>query len=305
MNSQYHCPTVFAIIVTYNPDLDVLDTLVRCLLPQVGGAIIVDNRSESDVLEWHRKLQHEHLQFAATGENLGIAAAQNIGLAEARRWGAEFVLLSDQDSQPAADMVLQLRNAALGLASQGAKVAAVGPNYLDVRQNNPPFVRVNGLRVQWLTCSSKDSVLEVDYVIASGCLIPMQSVDAVGEMREEMFIDYVDVEWALRARRRGYRSYGVCAATMTHKHGDSPIPFMGKRYPSHSPVRHYYHFRNAIWLYKQRYVPLHWKMADGIHLVRKYFFYCLFAKPRFSHCRMMTIGLLDGIRSRLGRLELS
>ena len=305
MNQKNHCPTVFAIIVTYNPDLKVLDSLVRSLLPQVGGAIIVDNRSESDVSDWHSQLRYEQLQFAVTGENLGIAAAQNIGLAEARRRGAEFVLLSDQDSQPAVDMVVQLTSAAQRLISLGVKVAAVGPNYVDVRQNNPPFVRVNGLRVQWLCRSSKDDVVEVDYVIASGSLIPLRSIDAIGDMREEMFIDYVDVEWALRARQHGYRSYGVWAATMMHRHGDSPIAFMGKRYPSHSPLRHYYHFRNAIWLYKQRYVPLHWKMADGFHLVRRYFFYCLFARPRRSHCRMMTIGLLDGVKSRLGRLELT
>jgi rhamnosyltransferase len=120
-----------------------------------------------------------------------------------------------------------------------------------------------------------------------------------------MFIDYVDIEWGLRARRCGYRSYGVCAAAMTHSIGDSPITLLGKRYLVHSPLRHYYHFRNAAWLYKQKYVPLQWKLADGLRLATRYLFYTFFARPRLSHCRMMTIGLFDGVRSRLGRCEVA
>lgn len=298
---------VFAVIVTFNPDLQKLEILVRGLLPQVDGAIIVDNGSSVGVSDWHARRPNSDLELHLIGENLGIAAAQNIGLAHARNKGARFALLFDQDSQPAQDMVSQLEKTARGLLVRGLKVAAVGPRYvLDIRRNNPPpFFRVKGLRVQRQWCISADSVVEVDYVIASGCLIPMEAVNAVGPMKEEMFIDYVDIEWGLRARQRGYQSYGVCAAVMTHSIGDAPIKLLGRQYLLHSPLRHYYHFRNAIWLYKQQYVPLHWKLADAIWLMRKYLFYSLFAKPQLNHCRMMTLGMVDGLRSRLGRAEFS
>jgi rhamnosyltransferase len=301
------CEDVFAVIVTFNPDLEVLDALVQRLLPQVGAAMIVDNGSAIDVSAWHARRDYAAVQLLLVGENLGIAAAQNIGMAEARRRGAKYVLLSDQDSQPAADMVFQLRRTLGQLQAKGTKVAAVGPRYLvDERRNEPPpFVRVEGLRVTRRVCRDSDSVVEVDYVIASGCLIPIEAVTAVGQMKEDMFIDYVDIEWGLRARQRGYHSYGVCAAAMTHSIGDAPITLMGRRYLVHSPLRHYYHFRNAVWLYKQKYVPLQWKVADGFRLATRYLFYTLFARPRLSHCRMMTIGLFDGVRSRLGRCEVS
>jgi rhamnosyltransferase len=54
----------------------------------------------------------------------------------------------------------------------------------------------------------------------------------------------------------------------------------------HTPLWHYYHFRNAVLLSKERWVPGNWKLANGWRMYLKYFFYSLFAKPRFLHWRM-------------------
>jgi len=122
-------------------------------------------------------------------------------------------------------------------------------------------------------------------------------------MREDLFIDYVDIEWGLRARHQGFQSYGVCSAYMRHSLGDHPINFFGKNIPLHSPLRHYYHFRNAVLLYREAWVPLNWKLVDGWRLCLKYVFYSLFAKPRMAHWRMMTLGLWHGLKGKTGKLE--
>jgi rhamnosyltransferase len=302
MSDSVRCPEVFAVIVTFNPDLQGLSALLEQLLPQVGGAIIVDNGSSVDLDDWRRQHPHYDVELLRIGENRGIGAAQNAGIEHARRHGVGFVLLSDQDSLPAPDMVRCLKQALRELQERGVRVAAVGPRYLDVNQNRlQPFIRVKGVGIEKLWCDDAKAVFEVDYVIASGCLVPMHALDAIGGMCGEIFIDYVDVEWGLRARRHGYRCYGVCAASMRHRHGETALQVMGRQYVLHSPLRHYYRTRNAIWLYKQRYVPLRWKVADGIGLLRRYLLYSLFARPRFDHWRMMTLGLMDGLRSRLGR----
>jgi rhamnosyltransferase len=71
----------------------------------------------------------------------------------------------------------------------------------------------------------------------------------------------------------------------------------------HTPLRHYYHFRNAVWLYRQNWVPRNWKWVDGYRLLLKYVFYSLFARPRVTHWRMMTLGIWHGLRGRAGCLE--
>jgi rhamnosyltransferase len=293
--------TVIAAVVTFNPDRARLQQLLQSTRPQVDAVVLVDNGSTPDCLRWLRELAGPALQLIELGANRGIAAAQNAGIEHARVKGCSHVLLLDHDSVPAPMMVADLLSAAARVRPQGRGVAAVGPRYIDERQANPPpFIRVRGLRVERCACPTLETIVEVDYLISSGSLIPMATLEAVGPMAEELFIDYVDIEWGMRARRLGFQSYGVCAAQMAHDLGEAPVRFMGRNLPVHSALRHYYHFRNAVWLYRSPDLPLHWKLADGWRLLLKYGFYTLFAKPRLDHLRMMSRGIVDGLRGRLG-----
>lgn len=123
------------------------------------------------------------------------------------------------------------------------------------------------------------------------------------DMRDDFFIDYVDIEWGLRAKTLGFQSFGVCGAMMAHDLGDEPIEFFGKRYPLHSPLRHYYHFRNAVWMYRRGWLPIQWRLVDGWRLLLKLGFYTLFAKPRLQRLKMMTRGVVHGLIGRMGRLN--
>lgn len=293
--------SVTGIIVTYNPDLDGLKSLLEAIIPQVGKLFIVDNGSGEDV-ENRLALLYPTVDIEKLGQNFGIAKAQNIGIAKARAHDAAYVLLLDQDSIPAADMVAKLLSAAEAQLAKNLRVACVGPRYEDPRQKNPPpFIKVTGLRLERQICAENDSIVEVDYLIASGCLIPLSTLDSVGGMREELFIDYVDIEWGLRAKQMGYRSYGVCSARMKHDLGDNPKLFLGRSIPVHSPLRHYYHFRNAVWLYRQQWLQLNWKMVDGARLVRKFVFYSLMTAPRAQHARMMALGIWHGLTGKMGK----
>ena len=296
---------VFAVIVSYHPNLEKLSNLLDALTLQVQGVVVVDNGSSEAVLDWLRS-QRLPIRFrvVALGENVGIARAQNEGIHVAQQDGADHIILFDQDSAPASDMVAQLLIALNSKTAQGISVAAMGPNYLDSRQGNPPpFIKVSGFRVRRQQCNTANSVVEVDYLIASGCLIPMTVLNKVGGMREDFFIDYVDIEWGLRAKTHGFYSFGVCGAKMSHDLGDEPIILLGKRYPLHSPLRHYYHFRNALWMYRQSWLPWQWRLVDAWRLLLKFGFYSLFAKPRFEHLRMMVKGIMDGFIGRMGRLS--
>ena len=198
-------------------------------------------------------------------------------------------------------MVAALRDVLVQLARDGVNAAAAGPCYLDVRQDNPPpFIRVEGLRR--VRCCEKDygAVVKVDHLIASGCLIPMAALNAVGLMRRDMFIDYVDIEWGLRAKSLGWQSWGVFAARMSHSLGDSAGKFMGINYSIRSPLRHYYTMRNAVWLCQQAHVPRNWKWVEGYMIVLRFVLYTAFARPRWAHISKMTRGLVHGLKSRLG-----
>lgn len=296
---------VCAVVVTYHPDLPALTRLVNALAPQVEQLVVVDNGSRADLDAWAASpAVQARLTLQRLGENLGIAAAQNVGLAMTDRAICGYAMLFDQDSCPAADMVARLREVLRERTVRGERVGAVGPRFIDDRLDNPPpFIQINGLRYERQACPTPDSVVPVHYLVASGCLMPLAVIDAVGSMREELFIDYVDIEWGLRARSLGYVSYGVCGAHMHHSLGDQPITFRGRHYPTRQAFRHYYMFRNAVWMYRQPGLPLNWKLADGWRLLLKYGFYLLFDKPRLASWRMIHKGLLDGLLQRTGKLH--
>ena len=294
---------VAAIVVTHQPDLHKLASLLTALSGQVCVTTIVDNGSSSSLVKEVENLSEKfYCRLFKNAGNLGVAAAQNIGIEIARKQGFEYVILFDQDSKPEGSMVRILLNALLTKRIEGIQVAAVGPSYCDHRQNNPPpFIRIKHCSVYRVACSSENDVVEVEYLISSGCLIPIAVLDMVGSMKDDLFIDYVDIEWGLRARAKGFISFGVCAAKMAHDLGDTPIKVFGKAFPVRSPLRHYYHFRNAISMYSRKDINLAWKIADGRRLAYRFLFYALFAKPRLTHLRMMCKGIKHGFFTKLGQ----
>ncbi len=291
-----------AVIVTYEPEPEALKGLLEAAMPQVDAVVVVDNGSQDAVPQWVSEWTDEVAVSLPLGRNLGIAAAQNEGIKWAKAHGASYVVFFDQDSRPSPDMVRRLLDVSIAKVNQGCLVAAVGPRYVDSRRHNPPpFIQIRRLSLRRLDCAHED-IVAVDYLISSGSVISMATLDSVGGMAEPLFIDYVDIEWGLRARQLGFESFGVCNATMEHTLGENPALFFGRRIPVHSPLRHYYLFRNATYMYRWLQLPRNWKIVDGWRLVLKFIFYSCFTKPRTQHFFYMAKGIIDGMRGHMGKL---
>lgn len=291
--------SVCGVIVTYHPSSAKLMELVGAIRPQLSSLIIVDNGSSFDFSGLTRQYDCEIVEL---GENFGIAHAQNAGIERARERGTEFVLLLDQDSIPAPDMVAQLVEAYRRLTATGAKVAAVGPSYVDPRQGEAAaFVYLDGLKLRRRERRGAEPMVEADFLIASGCLVPVAVLDEVGVMVDDLFIDYVDIEWGLRARRDGYLSYGVFDARMRHALGDERIKFGSRHVPAHGPVRHYYQVRNALWLARLSWISVPWRFVLFLRVLQQFAFFGLFAQNRLTHLKMMGLGFWHGLCGRMGR----
>ncbi len=294
---------VVAVIVTFEPEPEALSTMLAALAPQVEALVIVDNGSRDAPALQLPAAQAHLVHRIQLRENLGIGAAQNLGVQWAREWGADYVLLSDQDSEPAADMVAQLVAAARGFAADGVALALVAPDYVDERQSvHIPFMHLVDGRPSWFGCDEAGGTPEITTAIASGALIPMATLDSIGGMRESLFIDLVDIEWCFRARAEGYRAFGVCAAKLRHNLGERPTRVLGRQLATHSPLRNYYFYRNAVWLFRQCYVPTVWKRVVALQMLKRYLLFPAFVQPRLQYLKMMTLGLWHGLRGREGAL---
>lgn len=242
-----------AIIVTYNPQIDLLKKQHVALASQVDGIVYVDNHSQS--LDFINEIKNDIVKIIQNGDNLGLAKAQNQGVEWARQKGADFVILIDQDSIPSVNFVKSLMKC-YEEQSKNHKVGLVGPairNMLKGNNENEPGVVFERMSIKIIPV---ESATEVSYCIASGSLIPMKVLDEVGGLEEKLFIDGLDLEWCLRARSKGYRIYQTSNTYLEHCLGDGT----SRRIMSHSPGREYYIMRNAIWMIKQSYIPMGYRL---------------------------------------------
>jgi rhamnosyltransferase len=288
-----------AVVVTYFPKIDDLKNELAILTKQVSCTWLIDNGSEPGFQRWLAESPFaDQVKYIPMASNVGIAKAQNAGIISSINAGADYVLLMDQDSQPSTFMVEALRQKAKELPN----VAAVGPKFLDHRRKSKGHLS-KILGRETTAGMSTDLAKPVTHLISSGCLIPVPVLKQVGYMREELFIDYVDIEWCFRARAMGFQSYEISNAHMSHQLGDEPLRFLGKTIASHSPLRHYYQFRNALLVYRNSTFPLSWKIKDAWYMTQKFLIFALLAKPRENHLKMIAVGLWHGMLNKSGEFS--
>jgi rhamnosyltransferase len=292
--------------VAYFPDAAGLQRLFAATLPQVSALVLVDNGAGDDTLRQAGVFTEEgKIVLLKQERNIGLAAGFNRGIAWARQSGHTHVLLLDQDSEPAPDMVALLGQA-LAAPLGGRRIAAAGPRFHDAREDcTAPFVRVGFPFNHKITDGGQDGLVACDFLISSGTLIPLEVLDALGAMDEGLFIDNVDMEWGFRALAKGYALAGVCRATMHHRlgHGRRPLPLGLGHIVVHDPVRLYYIMRNRLLLYGLPHTPALWIAQDLPRVGAKFLLFAILVPPRLRNIRSMLTGLRDGLRRRRGPLQ--
>jgi rhamnosyltransferase len=190
-----------AIVVTFNPDVELLQTNVRAVSPQVAAVIIVDNDSANRA-NVETLASDISAMFVAMPSNGGIASALNAGINRAWAEGASAVLLLDQDSECSPRMVEELM---LGL-DEGFDV--VSPSIADRNLDAAP----TGAQM-------REGSVEIDLCITSGSLVRVATWLAVGGYDDQLFIDFVDFDFCLRVRAAGGHIARRPAAVLHHEIG--------------------------------------------------------------------------------------
>ena len=87
---------VCAVIVTYFPQITLLEKLLDATFPQVEGVVVVDNTPISaEQLPLPAVNKREGIKWIEKGKNVGLGAAQNVGIAWAKAKEFSHILLLD------------------------------------------------------------------------------------------------------------------------------------------------------------------------------------------------------------------
>jgi rhamnosyltransferase len=302
---------VVAITVTYHPQADVFLPLLNQLLLQTAQVIVVDNtpgHSNSALAALIEGTTNQaHCVLIRLGENMGIAKALNEGCKHALSLDADFILLSDQDSLPSESMVGELYHAYQLLIDSGLQVGAVGPTYTDLHTGlTYPFqAQLPGHFFYGHQIPTNDVPhVEALTLITSGTLIPVSVFKDVGPMRDDFFIDQVDIEWCHRARSKGYRLFGTGWATMYQRMGEARLRVWYLRWrheSAYSPLRIYYRLRNFVALLKLDFIDWRWKIRSSWYCLGLLYSHMIFGPSRLETIKMFFKGTCHGLRNKMGR----
>lgn len=298
-----------AIVVTYLPEEHLLKRVLQNLSGQVKRIYLIDNSPQVALQNFTWLNQNWLAQFglaidyAAQGENLGIASAQNIGIEKALADDMTDLLFFDQDSLPPQDLCERLMDAREQLELGGVKVGTIGPLILDEKSNEPaPIIQsgkfwVYGYQAQMGTTEP----IPAEYIISSGSLIAASTIKTVGPMLGKLFIDWVDVEWGQRAQKRGYQNFVLPTVVMRHSIGDDFVRLGKKVINLHSDLRNFYIVRNAAYLVFHYRFQLAWQVTVILKLPIYIFFFTMHAKcPKIVALTVLLRAFILGLFGALG-----
>ena len=291
--------SVCAVFVTYHPEARFAAQLPG-IAAQVGGVVIVDNGSDAAALAMLARLaQHQpegapRVSLVRNAINMGLAQALNLGIERAQALGFPSVVLFDQDSQADDDLVSTLL-AVRATTPDPERVAVVGAGFRERHRPERAAVKVPG-DLRWE---------EVPWAITSGSLLWVASHAAVGPFRADFFIDYVDTEYSLRARAKGYRIIKTRTVLMSHSIGAPSLHrflWMQKWTSNHAPARRYYVARNQTVLLREsgRHPLGIWAVAGLLACVTPAKRILFYEARKAEKLSAMLRGWWDGVRGRLG-----
>ena len=229
--------------------------------------LFVDNASADDSVATLEKKYGLNGQAKAIGDytwveimklddNYGFAVANNRGIDRAKQLQTDYVLLLNNDTEIAPDMIQQL----VACADRHSGSMIIPKIYYsdDRKRIWSAGGSVSGI-VKKVSHDGLDQIdngqfeEEKETQFATGCclLIPMSAIEKAGVLDERFFLYYEDTEYSFRLRKKGVAIYYCPKAYMYHKVGasskgaDSPLcayyisrnwllcnrEHLGKRYP--------------------------------------------------------------------------
>ena len=306
MNPHSRSQNVIAAVVTYRPPQGFEQHLEQ-LYSEFDKIILVDNGSPSqthEMLQDQARRRDGGLVLILNSKNLGIATALNQGFDWAIRHGYRYIIALDQDSLPEPGMAKAL-SSAYESQPQRDKIAIVAP----VVEDPNAGILARYLRPKYFLFFERkrctEEILEnVSIVITSGSMYDLKIYQQLGPFRDDFFIDYVDTEYCLRAKKQGFNIIVACNAHLHHRLGNQQRFKVGPievRPTFHSVIRWYYISRNRIPMIRQYSLRFpHWIIYELVINSYGFLRMLLFEDHKLGKILAVLFGCLDGLAGRTG-----
>lgn len=284
------------VVSAFRPD-DGLRRNVLPLLQDAFSVIIVDDGSGSDYDLTFDGLGRLGAIVHRLKENSGIAHALNVGIAVGLDDAADYILMLDQDTVVNPSLISELifahRLATTALHTPGFAVPEYFAGIRQVYREHP------------------DGTLTTRHAIQSGMLVPRETFERVGLLREDLFIDLVDTEFELRCSCAGIDGVAARGTTIDHRLGTAycrpgilrHLPFVPDGLTLSAPFRYYYRVRNRI-VVNARFGLRRpgWILRDSVLEFLHFANAAMVARPRRALLSVFRQAIADAAKGRMGRI---
>lgn len=219
--------SVAVVVVTYNR-ADLLERMLDALLVQtrVPDAVFVIDNASSDrtaqVLEQFADRDELPLQVTRQRRNTGGAGGFREGVRQAYLAGFDRLWLMDDDVLPephALETLLNVDEDCLMVVREDRHGTLVEKSAVDFDLTNPLAIRPKRASIEsrYRDRADMPAKVELHNVAFEGFMVRRSVVQRIGLPESDYFIFYDDVDYALRARRAGYRIWAVRDAVLVRQ----------------------------------------------------------------------------------------
>lgn len=275
---------VLGVVVLFYPKEEKLVKNILSYLDQVEKLIIWNNTPLKDDCITLELLPSDKILRMGEGVNVGLGNAYNAAAAYALVNGFTHLLTMDQDSYFKKDDCRKY----FKIIDEVNLKSIFSPNYL-----------VHGR--EWYT--TDEAFVELETTMTSGSVYLVDLFSEIGLFREDFFIDAIDTEYSLRAKKNGIPTNGIPSVYLIHGAGyqKTKHKFLWKTFfpNEYSPVRSYYIVRNGI-ITKHLYPWANWKGFMYYWFYKRLFFVICYENAKFAKIKGLLYGFYHGMVGKTG-----
>ena len=297
-------PLIISVILNTNRRDDTLACLESLMLTRYPNmqTIVLDNNSADGSVAAIRN-QFPAVQIINLKENLGYAGNNNVGIEEALRQGADWVLVLNEDVILDKDCIQKL----IEVGESDPKIGIVGP--LVYHFDEPTVIQSAGgmLGKYWESIHLGKNEPDhgqykephfVEWISGCAILVRRTAIEQAGMLDGGYFIYWEETEWCIRIGRAGWKIVHVPESKLWHKG-------VQKNY-SPKPSFSYYATRNHFVTLAKHNAPLVARIYTWLQTIRTLVSWTI--KPKWQHLRehrdAMWRGVLDFLRGQLGPMPM-
>lgn len=218
-------------IVTYNPNIGLLEKCIASIADDVDDVVIIDNCSRNIMVLKQFLEKYANLSIIANEKNLGIAKALNQIAEFSEDRGCNWFMTLDQDSICPVGMLeryfKKIDDNSVGMLCPNIQMRVHMDKMFDI----------------------KEEYNEVPIAISSGCLIRLVAWKSVHGFWDYLFIDRVDEDFCYALVEQNWKIIKANRVILNHEIGNPKIHYVfGKAFytDSYPDFRYFFLARNTI-----------------------------------------------------------